>query len=392
VLSPVFRRVAALALSLSGVLATSSGTAIADAGDAINTSLRQAFSHDDNVFRVAGNATGAQSDRSSVTDIDISFVQRYGMQQVSFGAGVSAARYQRNTQLDSDNVSGTAVWSWRAGNRLDGELSWSHRETQSSLADLGTTIGNTATTTTTAWSGNYWFHSNWSAGATASGSRSENSLESLASSGASTRSLGLHLRFRPRSGNTVTLRHSESRTDYPDPTAPGGTGNDFHESQTGLDLAYATSGKTALNLQASRVSKRYRAGPSRNFDGWTGAARWSWEATGRLGFNLGAERSSSSPDDPLARSTVTDSLSCGLNWSITPRWTAGATLSTSARDVLGEGPAASDRTNQVGVSSSYSLPADVRLTLALNEERRQGGDAVRDYRSRRATLSLAWSF
>lgn len=374
---------------------TTSIAAQAAPGDAFTYTLRESAVFDDNLFRLAEGvpaASGHRADAWSVTDVAAAFDRSYGIQRVRLGLGWSATRYRRNTQLDGDTASASAGWFWRSGNQLDGEVSWSRNEAQSPFSDLAGQLSNTATTNSTALAGNYAFHPAWSVGTRLNESRRDNSLSRLAASASTTRSVDTNLRYQPASGNTVTFRRVEIFADSPDPLPPGSPGNDYRESDTGLELRYGSGEVSGFGLGVSHVSKRYRDDPTRDFQGWAGTASWAWRPTGRLSLNATAQRSASAPDDPQGRSTVTDTIAANVSWTPGARWSVRATVAHADRTLLGVAPDASDRTVNAGVATTYSPLQSLNLSLDVGEERRSGNSPGSDFRSRMATLTVAWSF
>lgn len=371
--------------------------ALADGGDALNFSLRHGLTYDDNVFLVPDGASpsltpNGRSDTISVSSVGAVFDQHYGMQGVRLSAEHTVSRYRRHPQNDSDNQSAAATWKWRSGNRWDGDVLWSRNESQTSFGELNLPAANTATMTEAGLSAKRWIHPDWAAGMRYSRQERRNSLATFAVSDGEARHFEGLIVFQPASGNTVTARYHASRIDYVDSRVPGAPHDYFLEDEASVDARYQASGASELGLSASRVSKRYRGGGVRDFQGWTGGANWTWRPTGQLSFGLSAQRSLSGIEEAQARSTVSDSLSARLTWTPRGKWSCEATMQASTLDVLGEGPEATELTVHSGLALSYAPLSGLGVSLSVGSDRRLTQDGARDFSARQFGASVAWTF
>ena len=380
----------------------------ADQADAFNFSLSQGWQHDDNLFRLspqmlsvykqAGRKT---SDDQSTTSLIAMVDKTYSLQRLRAKLSYNLVRYQRNSYLDYNGHAYDAGWDWRIGKRFSGTVSWNSSESQSSFADMAA-VKNINRRTSRSISANYWFHPDWTIGASATGSESSNPSAVQKTSDFRSHGHEFLVRYTPRSGNSLDLAVRESNGRYPNRQVVAGVStvdNSYIEKVAELRGNWQLSGLSRISFRAGQTKRQHDEVSARNFKGFTGNLSWDWQPTGKLAFKTSARREIGATDDTTANYVVTTAYSFMPVWSLSAKSSVQGRLERTERSYGGDPVTAfsgaekrNDTIQLIGLSASWAPDTALMFSAYANREKRKSNMANSDYRDTTVGVSAQFSF
>ena len=376
----------------------------ADEGDVLNLNASATYLRDSNLFRLAPSVDPAavglsgRSDNITATTLGLNFNKEFSLQHIIANINVVDTRYQRNGYLDFQAVNYDAKWLWAAGIRWTGELSLDRTESLNSYSDYTNyRIRNVRTVENERFTANYWFHTSWAAVAGVSRNTLTNEQPFLADSDYELKGYNLGIRYRPVSGNMLTLRAKQQDGTYSKRqfNTVSQYDNGFTQNGYELNLDWRLTGKTKLLGRLERLSREHEHFSARDYSGWVGNLDVSYASTGKTALTLGYKRGLE-PFQQLASSYyVLNELNLGTMWAATASLTASAKLGYGKRDYRGEIitlPAGyeqrEDKFTRAGFDLAYQWTRWLQLKSGLNFEKRNVNDDRYDYTDRTVFVSL----
>jgi hypothetical protein len=355
----------------------------------------QAFTWDDNLFRVRGSAEKSE-DVISTTSLRGGFNLPVGRQRF-FGDGVVRYnRYNENSQLDGTGFSANVGWDWATIERLSGTLSYTANQSQAAFgveAPLITTKRNTERSQQFLARGQLGATSLLSLETTYIHRRLDYSAIEFAAQEFDSDSLSLGVLYRPSGILTLGIAGRGTRGSYPFGSAvpPLGQEDEFERKDVDLTAVWVP---TALSKLAGRISysdEDHERNPGRDFSGVTGGLVWEYKPTGKLTFitdllrDTGSESSFKSVTSITGIATtvgntsqVSDSFQVRALWEFSPKVQFHAVARILERDLVTTNPPASgtDRTSVALIGGRWAPTRALTFGCSVGYEKHSGSEIV----------------
>lgn len=389
------------------------GSACADAADALNFTVSQSVTRDDNIFRLSADAdaqaligSAERGDTFLNTHAGVQFDKLIGRQRLRAALNASRTRYDRFSRLNFDGKDINAGWNWEMGNRWRGEIAWSRNETLTNFSDLRSLVKNVNTSENRSFSANYQFHPDWLIGATAARALSGNSSLEQQTSSNETDTAEAVLQYVSGSQSSVALRLRRTDGRFPNGEVSAGRSidNSYRQDDVEASATWHPSGVSRLDARLARVRRSYDDVPARAFSGATGQLAWAWTITGKTALNVTARREigaggSAGTSGILSSYTVTRTFSVSPTWMPTAKTSLQAAMERQVSSFQGDpvtivsgGGQREDQLRVVSLSASYIPTTSLRFSASLRREQRESNTAGFSYRANVAFTSAQFSF
>ena len=387
------------ASAVLGALCLPAGAMAAD--DTFNLTVGQVFQFDDNVYRVApGRRPFGQSpsDRISITSLRADFDRQYSLQRVRASADFARIGFERFDTLNYDTQGGELRWDWALGRRLTGRLSFDQSQSARDLADVGGSRSSIGTSRSLQFSGDYWWHPDWSIGAGVE--RFSSTYSDVASQTSDYEALRpeLRLTYRPRSGNQIALVGRFTDGTYPNRQAGVLSDDGFKQTDLQLSGRWQLTGHSRLNGYAGVTRRQHPNLTYRDYTGPTGRLTYDWTPTGKLAVSATMRREIGARDDLFDNFVVTRAASITPSWAVSGRVLMQGTVEWRERDFRGDPGLLSGGQSRDDITRSYSLslnytPIDpLRLAVSVGRYRRLSDDPNANYTANVGTVSAQYQF
>lgn len=385
-------------------------SAVADEADVFNVDASLTSLHDNNLFRLASGvdarSIGLQekSDVVNVTALDFSLNKRISLQRVTAKVSLVDNRYRNNDFLDFRALNYDAKWLWAMGSRWNGELSFERKEALNSFADYRSNLlqRNVRTTEDERFTANYWWHANWAAFAGVFRTSATNEQPFLAESDYSGTGYHLGLRFRPRSGNTLSFRTSRLDGEYRKRSfnTVSQFDNGFSEDLHSLDMNWLLSGKSRLLGRIGYRDRQHERFSRRDYAGWIGNLDYTYDYSGHGNVSVGYKRDIQAYQQVTNSYYTLDELKLSSEWLATSKIAAVARVAYGRRNYDGaiiSLPAGfeqrQDIYSRVGADLSYRPMRWLQLTAGIAYEKRAVNNSeTLDYRDRTGFVAASAQF
>lgn len=393
-----------LTIGLSCLAACQATASWADEGDVLNLNASATYLRDSNLFRLAPSVDPAavglsgRSDNITATMLGLNFNKEFSLQHIIANINVVDTRYQRNGYLDFQALNYDAKWLWAAGIRWTGELSLDRTESLNSYSDYTNYhIRNVRTVENERFTANYWFHTSWAAVAGVSRTTLTNEQPFLADSDYELKGYNVGIRYRPVSGNMLTLRAKQLDGTYSKRqfNTVSQYDNGFTQNGYEFNVDWRLTGKTKLQGRLERLNREHEHFSGRDYSGWVGNLDVTYASTGKTALTFGYKHGLEAFQQLTSSYYMLDELNFGAMWAATASLTASARLGYGKRDYRGEIitlPAGfeqrEDKFTRAGFDLAYQWTRWLQLKSGLNFEKRNVNDDRYDYTDRTAFVSL----
>lgn len=370
--------------------------------------VSQNLVHESNIYRVGGGlslpASASKSDTISGTALVGGIDQTIGRQRVFGSVTARANRFSSNKALDNESYNLNLGLDWSTVNRLSGSVTAAYdqnltqfnertalgevvtRPNQLQVASLDTKVRLGVVTRVTLEAGLGWRERRYSASSYDSEEYTQTSL-----------SLGGRYRHSGALSSGVALRVSHARYPRFRVLAGGGFESDTQKRED-IDLTafWQISGASSLNLRISPTRVRYDRNDAGNFSGITGAATWTWQATGktRLSSVLSRDTGQSAEGVSLGifgtgvsdESRITTALNLRANHELTGKINLTASLTHASRSLRNTVSFAdgtpiqeirgSDRTSTLSLGARWLPTRSSQVGCDISHERRSASGGI----------------
>lgn len=365
-------------------------------GDVFNINATVSSTRDSNLFRLAPSANPAgldsRSDTINAATLDFNFDKMFSRQRLVANAILVDSRYQKNDYLSFTALNYDAKWQWSAGLRWDGVLYFDRKEGLNSFADYrADQQRNIRTTENQGFTANYWFHSNWAAVAGVTRTSVTNEKLYLAENDYTSSGYNLGLRYRPISGNTVTLRISRADGTFGKRqfNAINQFDNSFVDSNYGVDLDWRLTGKSLVRGRFGYTERQHENFSQRDYSGWVGNLDYVYAYTGKGNVTVGYKRDIAQYQQLTSSYYTLDEVSVAGQWAATSQIAATARLGYGLRNYQGEIfplPAGTsqreDAVSRLAFDLAYQPARWLQLKAGVGVENRNANADIYDYKDR----------
>lgn len=380
---------------------------VANEGDVVNLSAGLTMMHDNNLFRLAPSVNPAnygldgRSDTITMASVGLNVSKKIGLQQLIGDISFVDTSYKRNSYLDFLALNYDAKWLWAAGTRWTGELSLDRTESLNTYSDYTTSnyrARNVRLIDNERFTANYWFHTSWAAVLGVSRTSVANEQAVLAEGDYEASGFNYGIRYRPVSGNNVTLRVKQLDGSYSNRqfNTAAQSDNGFSHNGIELDSSWLLAGKTQLRGRLEYLERKHDHFASRDYSGWAGNLDLVYAATGKTSFTLGYKHVLAAFQQATSSYYELDELNLSSRWVVSDKFSANARVGYGARSYFGEIitlPAGfeqrEDKFTRAGLDIGYKPARWLELKAGMNFEKRNVNDDRYDYKDRTTFVSLS---
>lgn len=376
----------------------------ADESDLLNLNAGVTYLRDNNLFRLASSVDplkvglSGRSDTITAATLGLNINKEISLQHIIANINVVDTRYQRNGYLDFQALNYDAKWLWAAGIRWTGELSLDRTETLNSYTDYSNYhIRNVRTVENERFTANYWFHTSWAAVAGLSRTTLTNEQPFLADSDYELKGYNYGIRYRPVSGNMLTLRAKQLDGTYSKRqfNTVSQYDNGFTQNGYELNVDWRLTGKTKLQGRLEYLDRQHEHFVARDYNGWIGNLDVAYASTGKTALSFGYKHGLEAFQQLTSSYYVLDEITLGTAWAATASITASARMGYGKRDYRGEIialPAGyqqrEDKFTRAGFDLAYQWTRWLQLKSGISFEKRNVNDDRYDYTDRTGFVSL----
>ena len=380
----------------------------ADEADAFNFFVGSNVVYDNNVFRLSPDintqaylGTGRRSDTTYTEFVGGSFDKLIGRQRVKLSGTLNTARFDYFSQLNNNGGNARAELDYTFTDDLTGTVGKEHTRALAGYRDQSAPVRNIQNN-----DGDFLTvdmrlqpilhlegsirHAAVSYGALTS-KAVDNTIDAYS----------LAFRFTPASGNTLALRNTWTKGDYPNQQFIAGStvDNSFDQIDTALEANYQATGASRLSAVLGRTERTHPNVPERNFSGFTGNAAWDWTPSGKTSLTARIRREIGAQDDQFSSYVLTDAVSLVAGWAVTAKTSFRLNAERASRDFLGDPqsaisgiPTRHDIQDMYGLTATYMPNRTLVLSLSANREKRSSNYPYVPYTDTNYMLNAQFSF
>jgi exopolysaccharide biosynthesis operon protein EpsL len=369
-------------------------------GDLLTINANVTSMHDDNLFRRPsdGSLGVIASDSSTTTQVGLALRKALSLQVLELSVNITDNKYKEFKTLDSRNDGYSAAWRWQITPHLTGSLSSDRQQSQTDFADFRGAGQNQRTSENRSFNANWNFLGGWTLGAGATATKSINSQPFIQDASNEQRIADVSVKYAFPSGAALSVTSSQSSGDYhrqADPVTLSDSG--FFDRRDEAHLDWPITGKTKLNANYGRLSRKHETFSARDYSGNIGSINLSWAATGKTSFSFRRTRSIESWEDAASSFSVRNSTGLSLKWQASPKVALSAALDRDSRNLDGFAivPAAYARvetTAKESISLNWAALTNLTFAASVQNSRRRSNSPGLDYDDHVMTISASASF
>lgn len=377
----------------------------ADELDTLQFRAGERLQYESNVFRLSESANAqaligepTRSDTAAITTVGVLLNKPYSLQRFELDVHADNYRYRRFSSLDFTALNYAAAWRWSLTPALHGNLTAERREFIDTSADVQS-LGQVNRRTESA----KLFDAEYELGSAVRlvggffDRRLTNSSPFTLEGDSSVQGAEAGLRYVFPSGSSLAYRFKRGSGDYPGRVPSAFSAASFKEREHELRLDWPITGKTALQARLSHVDRAHDDLAALDFSGVTAQVQATWAATGKTQVAVGLDRELGSYQTSTASYYTGYRLFVAPSWKPTEKTAVGLRYEHGVRDYKGALPGFAatgrrDTTRQGSVALEWQALRAVRLTLALQSEKRTSNEAGADYKNHGASVAVQVSF
>lgn len=389
-------------LALLGLM---SPTLRADELDTLQWTAGETLQYDSNVFRLSESANtqaiigeSSRSDTAAITTVGVVLNKPYSLQRFELNVHADNHRYRRFSSLDFTALNYAAAWRWSLTPALHGNLTAERREFIDPSADVQS-LGqvNRRTERANLFDAEYELDGAFRLLGGVFDRATKNSSPFTLEGDSSVQGAEAGLRYVFPSGSALAYRFKRGSGDYPGRVPSAFSATSFKEREHEVRLDWPVTGKTAIQARLSHLKRAHDDLPARDFSGVTAQVLATWAATGKTQVVAGLDRELGSYQ------TTTASYYTGYRFFVAPSWKPTEKTAVRLRYDHGvrnykgalPGFAAAgrrDTINQGSVALEWQAMRAVKVTLALQTEKRTSNEVGADYKNHGASVAVQVSF
>lgn len=376
---------------------------LAKGGDTFRPFVSYGSFYDDNLFRLAENESpgSKRDDRNSVLNVGLNVDWRLGRQEMVASVTETRVRYNRNVSFDYDGHDYQAIWNWRLGNHLNGNLGASESLTQSGFSSVGQ-VNNQVVSQRGFGRVDWEFHPRWRLGVGGAQVDNTNGETSLSSQNFQQQSYDAGLTYLTPKGSSLSIQTRLIESKFPNPKVIGGSifrlfvqDNSYRQTEYNLRGDWQFSGKLSLHGQLGWVDRRYDNSQQGNFNvfsvevlrhpdfsGLSGRLSGDWSITGKTLLSMSVYQEPSDAGDINAITVLNQGASVNGVWLMREKWRLNAGATFVKRSFQGDTGVSQnkDDTRGTSLSLSYTPIQSVSLNVGLGTGSRDSDKTVENYK------------
>ncbi len=392
--------------TLALLLAVCHAPALAQSDVVSKLKVESSLHFDNNLFRLPPDADPvalvgkpSAAERIETNSLTLNFSSTLSLQKFEVSINLVNNRYQNFDYLSYPARNYNAAWHWAITPHLHGNLSSQRQETQNNFQDTpGRYEQNLRVNNNTRLDAAIEPGGGWIMLAGISQSAQSNQLAVTADADYEEKALELGLSYVLGSGSTITYTGRKTNGSYLHHVLPSGSYDDgFQQIDNGLKLHWVISGKSVIDLGATRVSRTQPQSPEQDYTGLNANANFNWSISGKSALIASWARELSSYQTIYSSYSLTNRFSIGPVWQISPKVLMRARYEVAQIDYLGSpfslfANIRSDSTADANISLDWQPNQYITISTSLENAARKSSLAGLDYESKMATISAQFSY
>lgn len=323
-------------LTVAVGLALAASDALALGSDTVFISGSTGLKYDTNVFLVSNELTPQQvqgftgstekSDTIYWVGAGISADVPYSRQRFQANLNVTNYDYRRFSFLNYTGGSGQAQWLWQAGDDWNGDVGAQLSRSLQSL--YYTNQRNIIDRENYYFDPKYRIAPNWELQGGVSYGTTRNDLASFDVNDLNETSGYLGSRYITPSGNSVGLRLSTSKVEFPNIIFVSGSSfdNAYRENRLSTFFDWTFSGASKVDGSWGYAVRTHDHLPQRDFSSWIGSAGWTWTPTAKTSVRTQLSRNVGGLEDIAVTYVRTYTFSIVSTYQVSSKVAVNGTL------------------------------------------------------------------
>lgn len=391
-----------LVLASMGIGVPSAHAALSDS---IHPFASASYSHDDNLFRLPENSpgfSGQRSDFSREIDYGAFFERPVGQQTFSGRVKLTRVNFDRNEQLNYNGKDMLALWNWRLGAHLDGELGATYNETLASFSDSHSNQRNLRTQRREYASGLWRFHPSWRLNAGFSRQKFDYELSTQRQNDRTEDVAHGGFDFLSSSGSRFGLVFRHLSGKYPNNAQFGSIvlDNGYVQKEIKANIDWKVTGTTQLQLLAGRARRTHAFFSERDASGVDGRGTFVWTPRGKIIVTTVAWREFQAIESNISGNSRNKGGNVALAWDALAKVRLDAMVRRETRDFdtvsnLVLPFRLQDRTKTASLGLTYSPLQSIQASTSFYHEKRDGNTGFiggGEYRTNGVSINITAQF
>ena len=385
------------------VALVAAGPACAFDGDVFGVTVFANERYDSNLYRLPDGAQPFGDGRRSATTrslgIGLNLDKSYGQQRFDLSGNVAQDHYSPYDFLNTTSRVINAAWSWTLTPSLTGLLSISRSQAPNNFSDTGViTQTNLRKVEDRTLSIDYRPGAAIHPRLAFLQDEDKSQQPTFNRQNAKTTSLQGGLVYDFRSGNEAELYFRRGRGNYTNVATDPSIQQDsqFHEHETGLSAHYTSTGFSSFDGRLGYLSRTSDDFTSRDFGGVVGQLTYTYIATGKTQLQLVASRSLASTQDIASTYSQDTTVSFNPVWSATSKITVRPTLSVTRRSFRGAIVPVADNLEMTmrdyGFQVDWNIYRGLVFSFVATKENRSSNNPIYQFSDHGASLRAAVTF
>ena len=361
---------------------------------------------DSNLFRLPSGANtqtligkDSAAEQIGVTTVGFGLNTYQSLQKFEFDLNLVDYNYKNFNYLSFTASNYNAAWRWALTPALTGSFTSSRKETLNSFSDFTSyRQRNQRIDTNTSFNAEYQLDGVWRVLGGVGTTRQANQQAVLAGSDYTSNTANAGVKYAFSSGSSITYLARLGSGTYLNRTVPnaGLFDDNFKQFDNDLRLRWTLGGNSSAEIYLTHVNRTHPTYGQRDYNGFNTGANVDWAISGKTALNVGFSHTLDAYATTNSNYTQTDKISIGPVWQFSPKAALRLRYDWAQRDYLGSpGATAStrrDTTRDTSVSINWQPYQQLALSAALQGASRGSNQAGLDYDSTQLSFTAQLTY
>ena len=361
---------------------------------------------DSNLFRLPSGANtqtligkDSAAEQIGVTTVGFGLNTYQSLQKFEFDLNLVDYNYKNFNYLSFTASNYNAAWRWALTPALTGSFTSSRKETLNSFSDFTSyRQRNQRIDTNTSFNAEYQLDGVWRVLGGVGTARQANQQAVLAGSDYTSNTANAGVKYAFASGSSITYLARLGSGTYLNRTVPnaGQFDDNFKQFDNDLRLRWTLGGSSSAEIYLTHVNRTHPTYGQRDYNGFNTGANVDWAISGKTALNVGFSHTLDAYATTNSNYTQTDKISIGPVWQFSPKAALRLRYDWAQRDYLGSpGATAStrrDTTRDTSVSINWQPYQQLALSAALQGASRGSNQAGLDYDSTQLSFTAQLTY
>ena len=361
---------------------------------------------DSNLFRLPSGANtqtligkDSAAEQIGVTTVGFGLNTYQSLQKFEFDLNLVDYNYKNFNYLSFTASNYNAAWRWALTPALTGSFTSSRKETLNSFSDFTSyRQRNQRIDTNTSFNAEYQLDGVWRVLGGVGTTRQANQQAVLAGSDYTSNTANAGVKYAFSSGSSITYLARLGSGTYLNRTVPnaGLFDDNFKQFDNDLRLRWTLGGNSGAEIYLTHVNRTHPTYGQRDYNGFNTGANVDWAISGKTALNVGFSHTLDAYATTNSNYSQTDKISIGPVWQFSPKAALRLRYDWAQRDYLGSpGATAStrrDTTRDTSVSINWQPYQQLALSAALQGASRGSNQAGLDYDSTQLSFTAQLTY